>query len=91
MTTREGEHPLVMAAIIMTCIGMLWGALLSAALIVVYVRPHQLAKGLVSENSAYVVWSGELLIAILFGATITIARAAARLLVLRTNRSTIAQ
>jgi Na+/proline symporter len=70
---------------------MVWGALLSAALIVVYVRPHQLAKGLLSENSAYVVWSGELLIAILFGATITIAGAAARLLVLRTNRSTIAQ
>jgi excisionase family DNA binding protein len=26
---REGEHPVVMAAIILTCIGMLWGALLS--------------------------------------------------------------
>ncbi len=29
VTKREGEHPLVMAAIILTCIGMLWGALLS--------------------------------------------------------------
>ncbi len=29
VTTREGEHPLIMAAIILTCIGMLWGALLS--------------------------------------------------------------
>jgi excisionase family DNA binding protein len=29
VTTREGEHPLVMAAIILTGIGLLWGALLS--------------------------------------------------------------
>ena len=26
---REGEHPLLMAAVILTCIGMLWGAMLS--------------------------------------------------------------
>jgi excisionase family DNA binding protein len=29
VTTREGEHPLVMAALILTCLGLLWGALLS--------------------------------------------------------------
>ncbi|MHC4514249.1 MAG: MerR family transcriptional regulator [Planctomycetota bacterium] len=29
VTKREGEHPLVMAAIILTGIGLLWGALLS--------------------------------------------------------------
>lgn len=67
---------------------MVWGALLSIGLIIVYVRPHQSAKGLLSENSSYVVWSGELLLALLFGATITIAGAAARLLILRVDRST---
>ena len=29
VTKREGEHPVIMTAIILTCVGLLWGALLS--------------------------------------------------------------
>ena len=47
---------------------MLWGALTTASLIVFYVRPYQLATGLVSETGAYIVYSGESLLALSFGA-----------------------
>ncbi|MGI9270306.1 MAG: sodium:solute symporter family protein [Woeseiaceae bacterium] len=65
---------------------IVWGALLSIGLIIVYARPHQLAKGLLSETSTFVVWSGELLIAVLFGAAISIAGVAARRIILNAGR-----
>lgn len=67
---------------------IVWGAVLSLILIVVYVRPHQLAKGQITESSSYVVWSDELLIALLFGAFISVAGLLARRIILRDSSST---
>jgi Na+/proline symporter len=47
-----------------------WGILLSVILVIVYVRPYQLATGVVSAAGPYVVWTGELFIAIAFGGII---------------------
>jgi Na+/proline symporter len=66
---------------------MIWGALTSIALIVVYTRPYQLATGVVTEDGPYVVWNGELIIALLFGGTLIIAGAAARLIMTRLDRT----
>jgi sodium/pantothenate symporter len=65
---------------------MIWGVVAAALLIVVYVRPYQLARGLISSDGAYVIWSGELIVALLFGAAIFIAGAAARYIMLRVDR-----
>lgn len=44
-----------------------WGVVTSVGLVVVYVRPYQLATGLVEPGGAWVTWSGELLAALAFG------------------------
>ena len=69
---------------------MLWpkimmarGAVATIVLIVVYARPYQLAAGLISTEGPYVTWSGELVVALAFGATIVLAGAAARFIMLR--------
>ncbi len=46
---------------------MLWGVIATVGLIIFYVRPYQLATGLISEGDSYVVWSGELIAALYFG------------------------
>lgn len=51
---------------------MLWGVISSVGLVVIYVRPYQLATGLIETGGAYVIWSGELLAAISFGLTLFI-------------------
>jgi uncharacterized membrane protein HdeD (DUF308 family) len=66
---------------------MIWGALTTIAIIVVYTRPYQLASGVVTENGPYVVWNGELIIALLFGGTLMIAGAAARFIMTRVDRT----
>jgi Na+/proline symporter len=65
---------------------MVWGALTSIALIVVYTRPYQLASGVVTEDGPYVIWNGELIIALLFGGTLIIAGAVARYIMIRTTQ-----
>jgi Na+/proline symporter len=67
---------------------IVWGAVLSLILVVVYVRPHQLAKGQLTDSSFYVVWSDELLIALLFGAFISVAGLLARRIILRDGSNT---
>jgi len=65
---------------------MIWGVLASSLLVVVYTRPYQLAVGLVSDGSGpYVVWSGELAIALAFGASMTIAGALTRIVLSRAH------
>jgi Ni/Fe-hydrogenase subunit HybB-like protein len=44
-----------------------WGIVLVGLLIVFYVRPYQLATGLVGDSGPYVVMSGELIFALSFG------------------------
>jgi len=51
---------------------MVWGLISSIGIVIIYVRPYQLATGLVETGGAYVVWSGELLAAISFGAILFI-------------------
>ena len=51
---------------------MAWGVISSIGIVIIYVRPYQLATGLVEAGGAYVVWSGELLAAISFGAILFI-------------------
>jgi sodium/pantothenate symporter len=65
---------------------MIWGVAAAILLIVVYVRPYQLARGLVTNDGAYVIWSGELVVALLFGSAIFLAGAAARFVMLRVDR-----
>ncbi len=62
---------------------MVWGLIATMILIVVYTRPYQLAVGLVSAEGPYVVWSGELFIAVFFGASIVAAGALARFVIRR--------
>ncbi len=66
---------------------MVWGALTTIALIIVYTRPYQLATGAVTENGPYVVWNGELIVALIFGGTLVLAGAAARLIMTRLDRT----
>ena len=66
---------------------MIWGALTTIALIVVYTRPYQLATGVVAEDGPYVIWNGELIVALVFGGTLVIAGAAARLIMTRLDRT----
>lgn len=51
---------------------MAWGAASTTGLIVLYVRPYQLATGLVSDSGPYVVWSGELVAAVYYGLILTL-------------------
>jgi len=50
-----------------------WGIFATIALIIFYTRPYQLAAGMLAEDGPYIVWSGELVIAIVFGAVIVAA------------------
>jgi len=47
-----------------------WGIVTMVGLVVVYVRPYQLATGLIDTGGAYVTWSGELLVVLAFGLTL---------------------
>jgi sodium/pantothenate symporter len=66
---------------------MVWGALTTIALIVVYTRPYQLATGVVTEDGPYVIWNGELIVALLFGGALVVAGAAARFIMTRLDRT----
>jgi sodium/pantothenate symporter len=55
---------------LMPALLMGWGVTAAIGLIIIYVRPYQMAVGLVSEGGPYVVWSGELLAAVVFGLVI---------------------
>ena len=46
---------------------IVWGIIVAVGLVIVYVRPYQLAAGLVSEDGPYVVMSGELIVAVTWG------------------------
>jgi sodium/pantothenate symporter len=59
---------------------MIWGVCTSIALIIVYTRPYQLASGATTLDGPYLVWNGELIIALVFGGTLVAAGAAARLI-----------
>jgi Na+/proline symporter len=51
---------------------MAWGVLTSVGLTVFYVRPFQLALGLVNDSGGpFVVWSGELIAALFYGAALS--------------------
>ena len=63
-----------------------WGVAAAAILMVVYVRPYQLAAGVLTEDGPYVTISGEFWFAILFGAYIFFAGAIARYFILRLDR-----
>ena len=65
---------------------MVWGAISSIILIVVYTRPYQLAAGIIAEDGPYVTWSGELLVALIFGATISASGFGARFILTRVDR-----
>lgn len=64
---------------------MAWGVISASLVTLVYARPHQMAKGLLSDGQL-IVWSGEVLVAMVFGATIFVAGAAARFIILRVDR-----
>ena len=67
---------------------MIWGAISSIILIVVYTRPYQLAAGLIAADGPYVTWSGELIVALIFGATISAAGFGARYILTRIDSKT---
>lgn len=46
---------------------MVWGAVSTVGLIILYVRPYELATGLISDSGPYVVWSGELIASLYYG------------------------
>lgn len=60
-----------------------WGIAATLILIVVYVRPYQLAAGLLLPDGPYVTVSGELFLALAFGGYIFVAGALARYFILR--------
>ena len=49
---------------------IVWGLIATAVIVIFYTRPYQLATGLVAESGPYVRWSGELVIALVFGLAI---------------------
>lgn len=63
-----------------------WGVAAAAILMVVYVRPYQLAAGTLTEDGPFVTISGEFWFAILFGGYIFLAGAIARYFILRLDR-----
>ncbi len=46
---------------------MIWGIVAAGILVLIYARPYQLATGVISVDGALLGWSGELLVALLFG------------------------
>jgi sodium/pantothenate symporter len=64
-----------------------WGVASTLILLVVYVRPYQLASGLLSADGPYVTVSGELYFALAFGAYIFLAGAIARYFILRLDQA----
>lgn len=48
-----------------------WGLVCFLVLVVFYVRPYQVATGQISSTDLMVVWSGELLLAFVFGALVS--------------------
>ncbi|MGI9222067.1 MAG: sodium:solute symporter family protein [Woeseiaceae bacterium] len=66
---------------------MAWGVVATVILLIVYTRPYQLAAGLIPADGPFVTWSGELVVAVAFGATITLAGAGARFIMLRIDQS----
>lgn len=46
---------------------IVWGVLCAVALTVFYARPYQLATGQLQDGGAWLTWSGELFLALLFG------------------------
>ena len=63
-----------------------WGIAAAAILMVVYVRPYQLAAGTLAADGPYVAISGEFWFALLFGGYIFLAGAIARFFILRLDR-----
>ena len=49
---------------------IVWGLIATAVIVIFYTRPYQLATGLVAESGPSVRWSGELVIALVFGLAI---------------------
>ncbi len=49
-----------------------WGLVSAGVLCVIYARPYQLATGAVTASSPYLVWTGELVLALLFGLTFSL-------------------
>jgi len=72
---RTAMWPIIMIA---------WGMFATIALVVFYTRPYQLASGLLATDGPYVVWSGELVIAIVFGAVIAAAGVLSHIVIRRT-------
>jgi len=66
---------------------MIWGVIATILVVLVYTRPYQLAAGLIAEDGPFVTWSGELLVAFVFGGAIVVAGAAARFIMLRVDVS----
>jgi sodium/pantothenate symporter len=67
---------------------MLWGVVSTVGLIILYVRPYQLATGLTGDGGPYVVWSGELIASLYYGLMLSLGGLAAHLALkrfLRTN------
>jgi Na+/proline symporter len=58
---------------------MIWGGISTAGLLVLYVRPYQLATGLVTADGPYFVWSGELVASLYYGAALSLGGLAAHL------------
>jgi sodium/pantothenate symporter len=65
---------------------MIWGLVSTLVLMLIYVRPYQLATGLVSAPGPYMVWSGEVFIAIVYGGSLIAAGALTRVVLQRQSR-----
>jgi len=66
---------------------MIWGAVSTVGLVILYVRPYQLATGLTGVGGPYVVWSGELIASLYYGLTLSLGGLAAHLALKRFLRS----
>jgi len=66
-----GDTAAAAATLVWPRLLILWGVLCAIVLTVCYVRPYQRATGLLGDGNAFVVWSGELLLALLFGGLLT--------------------
>jgi sodium/pantothenate symporter len=65
---------------------MIWGLVSTLVLMLIYVRPFQLATGLVAAPGPYMVWSGEVFVAIAFGGSLVAAGALTRVVLHRQTR-----
>jgi sodium/pantothenate symporter len=54
-----------------------WGAVITVGLVFIWVHPYQRANGMLEGGAAFVVWSGELLLALLFGGLVSLGGAIA--------------